>query len=282
MTALSSRSTIDRMQYELGIIGAGNMAEAIVRGVIAAKVFSAGQIIASDVSPARRDLFSAQLRVKAVEDNAEVGRRSRILLLSVKPQQMAAALAKLGEVTDSQTLIISIAAGISSGFIEKHLGGGKSWRIIRSMPNTPMLVGEGMVAIAAGRHARAEDMLRARSIFESAATVVEATEDKIDAVTAVSGSGPAYFFYLVEQMIAAGVELGLTPEQSHLLATRTALGAAKMLTTSADAPRELRRKVTSPGGTTQAAITCFESHGVGPAIIEGVKAAEKRGKELGQ
>ena len=270
------------MQYELGIIGAGNMAEAIVRGVIRAGLFQPGQIIAADVSPQRRELFNGELKVRAIDDNAEVARQSRILLLSVKPQQMAAALARVGEVTDAGALIISIAAGISSAFIEKHLGGGKSWRVIRSMPNTPMLVGEGMVGIARGRNATNDDLALARKIFESAATVVEVPEDKIDTVTAMSGSGPAYFFYLVEQMVKAGVELGLTPEQSHQLATRTALGAAKMLATSPDSPQELRRKVTSPGGTTQAAITHMENQNVGVAVVEAVKAAERRGKELGK
>lgn len=275
------RFTIDAMAYGLGIIGAGNMAEAIVRGVIRAGQFQPGDIIASDVSVARRDLFANELKVRAVEENKEVARQSRILLLSVKPQMMAAALDSIGGVADPATLVISIAAGISSGFIEKHLGGGKSWRVVRSMPNTPMLVGEGMVGIAAGKNATAEDLATARKLFESAATVVELGEERIDAITAMSGSGPAYFFYLVEQMIAAGVELGLTPEQSHQLAVRTAVGAAKMLANSPDSPQELRRKVTSPGGTTQAAISRMEGHGVGPAIVDAIKAAERRGKELG-
>ena len=270
------------MHYELGIIGAGNMAEAIVRGVVRAGLFQPDRIIAADVAPARRDLFTNELHVRAIEENVEVARQSRVLLLSVKPQQMAAALAKLGEVTDPKTLIISIAAGISSAFIETHLGAARTWRVIRTMPNTPMLVGEGMVGIARGRHATADDLLLAREIFESAAVVVEVPEDKIDAVTAMSGSGPAYFFYLVEQMVKAGVAMGLTPEQAHMLATRTALGAAKMLTTSSDSPQELRRKVTSPGGTTQAAITHLENQQTGGAIVDAVLAAERRGKELGK
>ena len=170
------------MEYELGIIGAGNMAEAIVRGVVRAKLFAPQQIIAADVSPLRRELFAGELKVRAVEDNADVARQSRVLLLSVKPQQMAAALARLGELTDPSTLAISIAAGISSAFIEKHLGGGKTWRVIRSMPNTPMLVGEGMVGIARGQHATTDDLALARKIFESAAMVVEVSEDKIDAM----------------------------------------------------------------------------------------------------
>ncbi|MDB5354533.1 MAG: proC [Phycisphaerales bacterium] len=270
------------MSYELGIIGAGNMAEAIARGVIRAGLFQPEQIIASDVSPQRRELFGRELKIRAVEENAEVAGKSKVLLLSVKPQQMQAALAGIGAVADAGTLVISIAAGIGSAYIEQHLGGGKAWRVIRTMPNTPMLVGEGMVGMARGANATAQDVAVARRIFESAATVVEVTEDKIDAVTALSGSGPAYFFYLVENMVKAGMAMGLTPDQSHQLATRTALGAAKMLTTSADAPQELRRKVTSPGGTTQAAITHLEGQNVGPAIVDAILAAERRGKELGR
>ncbi len=270
------------MTYELGIIGAGNMAEAIARGVAQSGLLQPSQVIAADVSAERRDLFLESLHIHAVQTNAEVARQSNVLLLSVKPQNMAVALSGIGQVMNPQALVISIAAGISSSFIEKHLGADHPWRVIRSMPNTPMLVGEGMVAIARGAHATTDDMNTARRIFESAATVIELPEDKIDTVTALSGSGPAYFFFLVEQMIRAGVELGLTPEQATQLANRTALGAAKMLATSSDSAQELRRKVTSPGGTTQAAISHMEGKNVGPAIVEAIKAAERRGKELGK
>jgi pyrroline-5-carboxylate reductase len=270
------------MSYALGIIGAGNMAEAIARGVLRASVLAPTDIIAADVTPARRALFAGELKIKAIEDPSIVARESKTLLLSVKPQQMAAALATLAPAMDSNTLVVSNAAGISSSFIEKHLGGGKPWRVIRTMPNTPMLVGEGMVAMAAGSHASADDLAVARKLFEAAAKVIEVREEQIDAVTAVSGSGPAYFFFLVEQMIAAGVSLGLSPEQAHQLATQTALGAAKMLTTSKDSPAELRRKVTSPGGTTHAAITHMQSQHVDRAIIDALNTAAARGKELGQ
>jgi pyrroline-5-carboxylate reductase len=269
------------MTYELGILGAGNMAEAIVRGVVRGGVLSPGQIIASDVSPERRALFTNELKVRAVEHNAEAVRDARVVLLSVKPQKMAEALAGVGAVLSPDALIISIAAGISSRFIERHLGGGAKWRVIRTMPNTPMLVGEGMVGLARGAHATAEDVAKARKLFESAATVIEVPEDKIDAVTSLSGSGPAYFFFLVEQMVRAGVEMGLTAEHAHQLATRTALGAAKMLISSSDSPAELRRKVTSPNGTTHAAITHMESHGLPDVVVNALKAAERRGKELG-
>lgn len=266
--------------YELGIIGAGNMAEAIARGVTRAGLLSPDQVIAADVSPARRELFSAQLNVRAVESNADAARDARVLLLSVKPQHMEAALAALGGATRPDALVLSIAAGTTTSYIEHHLGAGRAWRVVRAMPNTPMLVGEGMTALAAGAHATPDDLRAARRIFESAGAVIEVTEDLIDAVTAVSGSGPAYFFYLAEHMIAAAEKMGLSPEHARLLVTRTATGAAKMLTDSPDSPQELRRKVTSPGGTTEAAIRHMDSHRLPDVLVEAVLAAERRGKEL--
>jgi pyrroline-5-carboxylate reductase len=269
------------MPYELGIIGAGNMAEAIVRGVLRGGVLQPSQIIAADVMPARRELFSNELGVQSVEENLEVARQSKAILLSVKPQQMQTALSGMSKVMDIGTLVISIAAGISSRYIEQNLNFGRPWRVIRTMPNTPMLVGEGMVAMSAGTHATQDDLAHARRIFEAAATVIEVPETQIDAVTAVSGSGPAYLFFLVEQMISAGINLGLSPEHAKLLAAKTAAGAAKMLVTSTDTPQELRRKVTSPGGTTQAAIAHLESQSWPTVTIDAIKAAAKRSKELG-
>ncbi len=267
--------------YELGIIGAGNMAEAIARSVMATKLLGPGQIIAADVSPERRAVFEDQHGVRAVDGNAEVARQSRIVLLSVKPQQMAEALADLAPVMTVETLIGSIAAGISTGFIEKHLGGGKPWRVVRVMPNTPMLVGEGMSGIARGANASADDMLTVRRVFESAGDVIEVAETQMNAVTALSGSGPAYLFLLVEQMIAAGIQMGFSPDHARRLATKTVFGAAKMLATSPDSPQELRRRVTSPGGTTHAAITHMQAQRVPEAIVDAIKAAEQRGRELG-
>jgi pyrroline-5-carboxylate reductase len=269
--------------YDLGIIGAGNMAEAITRGVIRAALLRPDQVVAADVSPARRQLFSEQLGVKAVESNADAAHYARTLLLSVKPQQMAAALEALAPALRPDALVISIAAGTTTKFIEQHLAsrtGAAPVRVVRAMPNTPMLVGEGMTALAPGSHATPDDLQKARRIFESAGAVVELSEGLIDAVTAVSGSGPAYFFYLAEQMIAAAVAMGLTPGDARTLVTRTALGAAKMLNESPDLPEELRRKVTSPGGTTEAAIRHMESHGFPQVVRDALRAAERRGQEL--
>jgi pyrroline-5-carboxylate reductase len=269
------------MSYELGIIGAGQMAEAIVRGLLRSGLYRPEQLIAADVSEARRQLFSSELGIKTVTENADAARDARVLLLSVKPYQMQDVLAGIGAVLRPDTLVISIAAGVRASSIEKHLGGAGRWRVVRSMPNTPMLVGEGMVAIAKGGHATDADLATARRVFEASADVIEVDEDKIDAVTAMSGSGPAYFFYVVEQMIRAGIDMGLTAEQAHRLASKTALGAARMLLTSPDSPQELRRKVTTPNGTTHAAISTMEERGMGDIIRDAVRAAERRSKELG-
>lgn len=258
------------------------MAEAIVRGALRGGVIAPERIIVSDVSPQRREFFQTQLKTAAVDDNAAAARDCRALLLSVKPQQMAAALASLCAELTPQTLILSIAAAISTRFIEQTLGGAKAWRVVRAMPNTPMLVGEGLVAICPGANATAADMAEARRIFSSAADVLETTEDKMDAVTAVSGSGPAYFFYLAEQMIKAAVELGIPPAEASRMAAKTALGAAKMLVESDQSPAELRRKVTSPGGTTEAAIAHLDKSGWPAATVEAVKAAARRSGELGK
>jgi pyrroline-5-carboxylate reductase len=269
------------MSYELGIIGAGQMAEAIVRGLLRSGLFRPEQLIAADVSEVRRKLFADDLGIKSVTENADAARDARVLLLSVKPYQMQEVLAGIGAVLRPDTLVVSIAAGVRASSIEKHLGGSGRWRVVRSMPNTPMLVGEGMVAIARGTHATEADLATARRVFEASADVIEVGEDQIDAVTAVSGSGPAYFFYFVEQMIKAGIDMGLTAAQAHRLASKTALGAARMLLTSPDSPQELRRKVTTPNGTTHAAISRMEERGLGDIINESVRAAERRSKELG-
>lgn len=266
------------MRFDLGIIGAGNMAEAIVGGLIRAGRMMGDQVIVSDPSPQRRELFQKTWETTAVDDNAALAAQSRVLLLSVKPQMMSAALGSIAQTLSTETLIISIAAGVRCRVIEEQLGGRR--RVVRAMPNTPMLLGEGAAAISPGQYATADDLADARRIFESAAVVVETTEDKMDAVTALSGSGPAYFFYLVEQLVKAGVEMGLSPEHAKLLASKTALGAAKMLMNSKLTPEELRRQVTSPGGTTQAAIAHLDAAGWPSATVDAVKAAEKRSREL--
>ena len=282
MGPAAGSDTVAGMSYALAVLGAGNMAEAIVRGVLRAGAWRPDQIIAADVSAERRQWFGQELGVATAASNAEAVRGVDLILLSVKPQQMATALAGLGELIAPTAVVVSIAAGITTRFLATSLGGNRPARIVRCMPNTPMLVGEGMSALAPGEHATADDVASAKRLFEAGGKVIAVTEDQLDAVTAVSGSGPAYFFYLVEQMIRAGVELGLPPEQAALLAKQTAVGAAKMLTTSSDTPAELRRKVTSPGGTTQAAVEVMQSRGMDQIIVDALHAADQRGKSLGK
>ena len=269
------------MTYDLAFIGAGNMAEAIARGLISSNTLSAEKLIAADVSPERRKLFESQLKIKCVESAAEAAKDAQAVLLAVKPQMMDAILPELGAVLTDKSLVISIAAGISSRAIETGLGLGTDWRVVRTMPNTPMFVGLGAVALAPGKFATRADVTAARKFFEPAAAVIDVTEDKLDAVTALSGSGPAYFFYLIEHMIAAGTELGLTPEHAALLAKQTALGSATMAKTAADDPTTLRIKVTSPNGTTQAAIESLDAARVGEHIRDAIRAAQVRSIELG-
>lgn len=271
------------MNHELAFIGAGNMAEAIARSVIEKRLMTGDRMIAFDPSEPRRTVF-AGMGVAIADSNAEAAGAAPIVLLCVKPQMMTQALADLasGAVGEGQ-LVISIAAGISTGFIETHLGLGGAWRVIRAMPNTPMLVGLGATAMCRGRNAGDRDAQTARALFESAGVVIEVDEPLMDAVTAVSGSGPAYFFYLVEQMIAAGTALGLTVQDATTLVYQTASGAARMLQASpGELPAELRRRVTSPGGTTQAAIEHMEAQRVGESIRQAIAAAQRRGRELGR
>lgn len=270
------------MQNRLGFVGAGNMAEAIARGVLSAKLCRPAEMIAADVSPQRRDLFADQLKIRCVEDAQGIITQCQTVMLCVKPQHMAEMLASVRDLVTEEQLLVSIAAGISTKFVLETLNRGMKLRVVRAMPNTPMLVNKGMVAICPGAHATPADMAEAKRIFAAAASVVEVREELMNAVTAVSGSGPAYFFYLVEQMIRAGVEMGLTPQQAHQLATQTARGAAEMLCTSTDSPEELRRKVTSPGGTTHAAITTMQERGMPAIVVDALKAACKRGAELGK
>lgn len=270
------------MQHvELGIVGAGNMAEAIVRGVVRAGVVRPEQIFAADPDEKRREVF-ATIGTRTVGWPSDVAKASpRLLLLSVKPQHMEAVVDDIAADLPATALLISIAAGVRTQFIESRLRPGEKWRVVRSMPNTPMLIGLGMIAIAPGANATPQDLGDARRLFESSGIVIDLPEEKMNAVTALSGSGPAYFFYLAEHMLRAASELGMTPQEAHTLVTQTALGAATMLRAAPDSPQELRRRVTSPGGTTQAAIDIFEQRKTGQTIIDAILAAERRGRELG-
>lgn len=262
----------------LAFLGAGNMAEAIARAIISRDVARASDLLASDPSESRRGLF-AGLGITVTDDNTAAARPASTIMLCCKPQKMTEVLASIKPVISEQTLIISIAAGISIDTIRTQLGLPHA-RIVRVMPNTPLMVGQGMSAIAPGPGVGPAEVSTVRRIFEVAGKVIECDESMIDAVTAVSGSGPAYYFLLTEHLAKAAMELGFDAQTAQLLARQTALGSSLMLTQSPDSPEELRRKVTSPGGTTQAAVEHMEKHQLPDIFRQGIHAACERGRQL--
>ncbi len=259
---------------KLGFVGFGNMGEALARAALSGNVAKAKEVCVSDPRDERKDL-ARDLGFSRASSNAELREGSDILVLAVKPQQMEEALKELGDC--SGKLVVSIAAGVKTGRIEAALPGA---RVIRAMPNTPLLVGCGATGFARGKLATSADADFARRLFGSSGEVVGLEEELLDAVTAVSGSGPAYAFYLVEAMVEAGAAEGLSREDALTLASCAVHGAGEMLLKTGKAPEELRRMVTSPGGTTQAAIELMEEKGVKRALVEAARRAAARSREL--
>ena len=267
-----------QIDYELGVIGAGNMAEAILRAEVHSGYLSPGEIVVADILQERRQKLSSELGVGWAPDNLVSARCPR-MLLSVKPQQLDEVLVEIAECVGADALVISICAGVTTAHIDGLLGG--RGHIVRVMPNTPMLVGAGMSAIAPGPRANDDDVQWAERLFASSGKTVPVEEAMMDAVTAVSGTGPAYFFYLIEAIIEAGIAEGLTGEFAYQLAVQTCAGAAKLLADSGEAPEVLRRRVTSPNGTTQRAVEILDGAESKQTWIAAVRAAAQRSRELG-
>ncbi len=265
-------------QYQLGVIGAGNMAEAILRAVVHSGFLAASEIVVADVHQEKRQQLSSSLGVGWAPDNLVAARCPKILL-SVKPQNIPDVMAEIAEVVNEDALIMSIAAGTSTAKLDAGLQG--RGHIVRVMPNTPMLVGAGMSGIAAGPRASDDDVQWTEQFFAASGKTVPVDESMMDAVTAVSGTGPAYFFYVIEAMIEAGVAEGLTPEFAFQLSVQTCAGAAKLLAETGRAPEDLRAQVTSPNGTTQRAMETLDAAGSKAAWVTAVRAAAARSRELG-
>lgn len=263
----------------LGFLGFGNMGRAIAGGLIERETMRPEHLAAFDVDDAKR--AAAQAMGMRVADSAgALAEASDALLVAVKPQHALEALEPLAGSFDSGTLVISICAGLSTGFFQERLG--TNVRVVRVMPNTPALVGAGASAIAPGRNCREDDIAFAKAVFESVGLVEVVPERAMDGVTALSGSGPAYFFYLVECLVRAAREEGLTEAQATELAKQTALGAGRLLMESGESAGVLRERVTSKGGTTEAALRAFREHGFEEVIRAGVAAAAARSRELGR
>jgi len=260
----------------IGFIGAGHMAEAIARALLGSGV-SAGQLLCADPDEARRRVFREELGIGSAA-NEEVAGKVDILVLAVKPQVLDEVVGGLAGALRGEALVVSIAAGVDTGRIEAGLGADA--RVVRVMPNTPMAVGRGVAAVARGARATDEDVARTSAIFAAGGIADEVPEERMHAVTAVSGSGPAYVFRFVEALAAAGVEAGLPVDQAERFARETVIGAARMLSETDEAVAELREQVTSPGGTTAAALARLDAAAFERILTSAVHAAVKRSRDL--
>jgi pyrroline-5-carboxylate reductase len=265
----------------IGFLGAGKMATALARGWLDAGLADRQRLIASDPLPQARDAFAQAAAGAAVTDqNLAVVRQSEVLILAVKPQNMAALLAEIAPALTPRHLVVSIAAGITLGQLAAALGGER--RLIRVMPNTPCLVGASASAYAVGARATAADEALVDRLLSSVGKAIRVPEKLLDAVTGLSGSGPAYVAVVIEALSDGGVRMGLPRDVATLLATQTVLGSAKLLLEAGLHPGQLKDMVASPGGTTIAGLAALERGGLRAALIDAVEAATRRSTELGQ
>lgn len=266
-------------ERQIGFLGTGNMAEALIKGLIAAKFVSPKQIVGSEPRASRRAEITSRYGIDAVASNLEVVKRADVLVLSVKPQILLKVVDEVRDAILPHALIISIAAGTPLAVLEAALP--KGARVIRTMPNTPSLCGAGATAIAGGSHATEDDVAIAKQIFDAIGMSVVLDEEQLDAVTGLSGSGPAYVFLIIEALADAGVKMGLSRYNAQALAAQTVLGSARLLIETNEHPGRLKDMVTSPGGTAIAGLHTLEAGGLRTTLINAVEAATRRSRELG-
>jgi len=265
---------------KVGFIGSGNMGEALIKGLTAANVVRGEMIWASDVRGDRLKEIAGTYGIKLAPDNLHLVREADVVIMAVKPQIMAPVLREIASVFSRRKLMISLAAGVSTESIRASLG--KDGRLIRVMPNTPALVLEGVTAIAKAEGLEPEDMDVAGEIFSAVGRVVVLDESVMDAVTGLSGSGPAYVALVIESLADGGVKMGLDRITAMTLATQTVLGAAKLLLETRLHPGALKDMVSSPGGTSIAGVAALEEGGIRTTFIKAVERATQRSKELGR
>lgn len=262
----------------VAILGGGKIGEALLTGLLRGER-NPTEVVVVERYRERAEQLAAAHGVKIL-DVAAAAAAARTLIVAVKPQDIDPLLSELGSAVGHDHLVVSVAAGITTSRIESALPGGVA--VVRCMPNTPALVDEGMTAIAPGAHAGEAHLTTAEVLLASVGRVVRVPENQLDAVTALSGSGPAYFFLMVEALIDAGVSLGLSRSLAAELAVQTAVGSAKMLRDSGESPAQLREAVSSPAGTTVAALRELELHGIRAALLAATEAAAARSAELGR
>jgi pyrroline-5-carboxylate reductase len=268
-----------KIDKTIGFLGAGNMAEALIRGLLRGHA-DADRIHASGPRAERMAELAERYGIQTTTDNLALVDRAEIVVLSVKPQIMRRVLDQIAERMRPDALVISIAAGIPVAAIEARLRPGT--RVIRTMPNTPALVDAGATAVAAGGHATQDDLATAKRIFDAVGITEILDEGQLDAVTGLSGSGPAYIFLILEALADAGVKVGLSRRTATLLAAQTVLGSAKLLLETNEHPGRLKDMVTSPGGTAITGLHTLEHGGVRTTLMDAVEAATRRSHELGQ
>ena len=264
----------------VGFIGTGNMGEALIAGILKAKFIRPDQVMVFDSDGERLRFIQKKYGIKKASGNRHLCSQSNPILLCVKPQSMKEVIEEISESLDASKLLISIAAGVPLYVIEAYAR--KQLRLIRVMPNIAVLVQEGASAIAPGNLATDADLKFAKDIFDCVGKSITINESLMDAVTGLSGSGPAYVFLIIEALAEAGVHLGMTRTEALMLATQTVMGSVKLLLETGEHPALLREKVTSPGGTTAAGLYKLEEGGLRKILIDAVKAAAQRAKELGE
>ncbi len=262
---------------KLGMVGGGAMGSALLEGVIQAGLFKPEAAFLVETDQPKRESLRKRLGINLVETLEGLARECRLLVLAVKPQVLPVALRELGPAINPNHLIISIAAGISLASLEKQIPQG---RFIRVMPNTPTRIRRGVAAYSLGKNVTPAEVEQVEAIFGCVGQTLSVPENLMDAVTALSGSGPAYVYYFIEALIDAGVLLGLGRNQAHTLAIETIIGAAEMMKQTGEHPARLRNEVTSPGGTTAAALFELDKAGVSGALMTAVQAAARRSAEL--
>lgn len=266
--------------HTIGFIGAGNMAEALIRGLVRGGHVPPERIAASGPRPDRLEELRREYGIEVTRHNREVAQRCGVLVLSVKPQILDKVLREVGDLVAPGTLVVSIAAGVDTETIEASLPDGV--RVVRAMPNTPALVGAGATAVSPGKHASEADLATAKALFDAVGITVVLDEAHLDAVTGLSGSGPAYIFLILEALADAGVKVGLSRRNAQRLAAQTVMGSAKLLLETDEHPGQLKDMVTSPGGTAIAGLHTLEEGGLRTTLINAVETATKRARELGR
>lgn len=268
-------------KYKFGFIGAGKMATALAGGISQASLAKASQIVASDPHEGGRQAFAKAVPgAVVVAENATVARESEVVILAVKPQYMPSALESIASELSTQSLVVSIAAGVTLQTLGDALSAGT--KLVRVMPNTPCLVGRGASGFSPGQHATSEDTELVNRLLNAVGIAFEVPEPLLDAVTGLSGSGPAFVYTIIEALSDGGVLAGLPRQVASQLAAQTVNGAASMVLETGIHPAELREAVASPGGTTIAGLETLERGGIRSALQAAVKAAAERSRELGQ